>query len=108
MSKSKSTGKVSTHCTTAKGGARKLPPSDPESLIGYAKLLKLRSCAESTQRDYLRYVRRVAARHGGDPSALTEAQVREHFLHLKEEHHYSPSSMRTEKWGPASIVTIDA
>ena len=95
MSKSRSTGKVSTHCTTAKGGARKILPADPESLIGYAKLRKLRSCAASTQTDYLRYVRRVATRHGGDPSELTEAQVREHLLHLKEEHHYSPSSMRT-------------
>lgn len=95
MSKSKSTGKVSTHCTTAKGGARKILPPDCESLIGYAKLLKLRSKAESTQLDYLRYVRRIAVRHGGDPSELTEAQVREHILHLKEEHHYSPSSMRT-------------
>ena len=96
MSKSKSTGKVSTHCSTSKGGANKIPlPPDPESLIGYAKLLKLRSCAESTQKDYLRYVRRIAVRHGGDPCDLTEAQVREHLLHLKEEHHYSPSSMRT-------------
>ena len=95
MSKSKSSRKSSTHRTTAKGGARKVLPPDPESLVGYAKLLKLRSCAESTQKDYLRYVRRVAARHGGDPAGLDEAQVREHLLHLKEAHHYSPSSMRT-------------
>jgi integrase/recombinase XerD len=95
MSKSKSSGKTSTHCTTAKGGARKILPPDPESLIGYAKLLKLRSKAESTQMDYLRYVRRIATRHGGDPAGLTEAQVREHLLHLKEAHGYSPSSMRT-------------
>ena len=95
MSKSKSSGKSLTHYTTAKGGARKILPPDPESLIGYAKLLKLRSKAESTQLDYLRYVRRIATRHGGDPSELTEAQVREHILHLKEAHGYSPSSMRT-------------
>jgi site-specific recombinase XerD len=37
----------------------------------------------------------IAARHGGDPAGLDEAQVREHLLHLKEAHHYSPSSMRT-------------
>jgi integrase/recombinase XerD len=95
MSKSKSSGKISTHCTTAKGGARKVLPPDPESLIGYANLLKLRSRAESTQKDYLRYVRRIAARHGGDPAGLEEAQVREHLLHLKVEHKYSSSSMRT-------------
>ena len=95
MSKSKSSGKISTHCTTAKGGARKILPPDPESLIGYAKLLKLRSLAESTQADYQRYVRRIAKRHGGDPADLDEAQVREHLLHLKDAHNYSPSAMRT-------------
>lgn len=96
MSKSKSSGKPSTHRSTSKGGANKTPlPPDPESLIGYAKLLKLRSKAESTQVDYLRYVRRIATRHGGDPADLTEAQVREHILHLKLDHGYSPSSMRT-------------
>ena len=96
MSYSKSTRKASTHRSTTKGGANQPPlPPDPESLLGYAKLLKLRSCALSTQKDYLRYVRRVAIRHGGDPAGLDEAQVREHLLHLKEAHHYSPSSMRT-------------
>ena len=96
MSLSKTTRKVSTHRSTSKGGANKTPlPPDPESLIGYAKLLKLRSCAVSTQTDYLRYVRRIAKRHGGDPAGLEEAQVREHLLHLKVEHGYSPSSMRT-------------
>lgn len=96
MSLSKTTRKVSTHRSTSKVGANKIPlPPDPESLIGYAKLLKLRSCAVSTQTDYLRYVRRIAKRHGGDPAGLEEAQVREHLLHLKVEHGYSPSSMRT-------------
>jgi len=96
MSKSKSSGKPSTHRSTSKGGANKTPlPPDPESLLGYAKLLKLRSLAESTQADYLRYVRRIATRHGGDPAGLDEAQVREHLLHLKEAHGYSPSAMRT-------------
>ena len=96
MSQSKSSGKSSTHRSTSKGSANKQPlPPDPESLIGYAKLLKLRSLAESTQADYLRYVRRIATRHGGDPAGLEEAQVREHLLHLKEAHGYSQSAMRT-------------
>jgi len=75
MSISKSTRRVSTHASSRKGGANKPPlPPDPESLIGYAKLLKLRSRAESTQKDYRCYMRRVAARHGSDPAGLDEAQ----------------------------------
>lgn len=61
----------------------------------FAETLKLRSLARATQEEYLRFVRKLAARHGGDPTGLDEAQVRAHLLRLKDEHHYSPSSMRT-------------
>lgn len=61
----------------------------------FAETLKLRSLARATQEEYLRFVRKLAARHGGDPAVLDEPQVRAHLLHLKEAHHYSPSSMRT-------------
>lgn len=57
--------------------------------------MRLRSLAAATQAEYLRFVRKLAARCGGDPAALEEPQVRAHLLHLKDEHHYSPSSMRT-------------
>lgn len=57
--------------------------------------MKLRSLAEATQEEYLRFVRKLATRHGDDPSGLDEAQVRAHLLRLKDEHQYSPSSMRT-------------
>jgi len=55
----------------------------------------LRSLAASTQAEYLRYVRKLAARLKRDPAELDEAQVRAHLLQLKEKHAYSPSSMRT-------------
>lgn len=70
-------------------------PTDPDSLVRFADLLKLRSLAVSTQAEYLRYVRKLASRVGRDPADLDEAQVRAHLLHLKDAHHYSPSSMRT-------------
>ena len=96
MAKSKTTGKVSTHASTARGGAKKKSHvPDCESLVRFAETLKLRSLADSTQAEYLRMVRRLAARCGGDPSGLDEGQVRAHLLRLKDEHHYSPSSMRT-------------
>lgn len=69
--------------------------SDPDSLVRFADLLKLRGLAATTQEEYLRFVRKLAARHGGDPAVLDEAALRAHLLRLKEEHHYSPSTMRT-------------
>ena len=86
---------MSSHKSTAKGCAAKAALADPESLVRFADLLKLRSLAASTQAEYLRYVRKLAARVGRDPADLEEAQVRAHLLHLKDAHHYSPSSMRT-------------
>lgn len=95
MAISKSTRQVSTHASTRKGGARAVRVPDCEALVRFAETLKLRSLARATQDEYLRFVRKLAARHGDDPAALDEAQVRAHLLHLKEAHHYSPSSMRT-------------
>ena len=69
--------------------------SDPDSLVRFADLLKLRSLAGSTQAEYLRYVRKLAERSKRDPADLDEAQLRAHLLFLKVEHGYSPSSMRT-------------
>ena len=87
---------MSSHKSTKPGGAAPaVLPADPESLIRFADLLKLRSLAPSTQAEYLRYLRKLATRVGQDPSGLDEAQVRAHVLHLKAAHHYSPSSMRT-------------
>lgn len=82
------------HASTLRGARKKHVP-DAESVQRFAETMKLRSLADATQDEYLRFVRKLAAQHGGDPSGLDEAQVRAHLLHLKEAHHYSPSSMRT-------------
>jgi len=86
---------MSLNKSTRKGRAAAAAPSDPESLVRFAELLKLRSLASSTQSEYLRYLRKLGARLKRDPAELEEAQVREHLLHLKVGHGYSPSSMRT-------------
>lgn len=70
-------------------------PTDPESIRRFAALLKLRTLAPSTQAEYVRYLRKLAGRVRRDPAELTEAEVRAHLLYLKEQHGYSPSSMRT-------------
>jgi integrase/recombinase XerD len=86
---------MSSHKSTVKGRDASVVVSDPESLVRFAELLKLRSLAASTQAEYLRYLRILAARVQRDPCDLDEAQVRAHLLHLKDAHHYAPSSMRT-------------
>ena len=91
---------MSTHTSTKRGHAR-VVPADPESLVRFAELLKLRSLARTTQEEYLRYVRKLAARVGGDPAGIDEAQLRAHLLHLKDAHQYSPSSMRSLRAGHA-------
>lgn len=83
------------HHTSTKKGAIKPVAADCESLVRFAELLKLRTLAASTQAEYLRYLRKLAARRGRDPATLDEAQVRAHLLYLKDQHGYSPSSMRT-------------
>lgn len=69
--------------------------SDPDSLVRFADLLKLRSLARSTQEEYMRYVRKLAGRKKCDPAILDEAQVREHLLHLKDKCGHSASTIRT-------------
>jgi len=87
---------MSTHKSTkGKRGGFVVLPSDHQSLVRFADLLKLRSLAHSTQAEYLRYVRRLGLLAKVDPATLSEEAVRAHVLKLKTEHAYSPSSMRT-------------
>jgi integrase/recombinase XerD len=87
---------MSTHKSTkGKRGGQVVLPSDPQSLVRFADLLKLRSLAHSTQCEYLRNVRRLGLLARADPATLSEEAVRAHILKLKSENAYSPSSMRT-------------
>jgi integrase/recombinase XerD len=88
---------MSSHKST-KPNAAKVAFADSESLLRFAETLQLRSLAASTREEYLRYVRKLAARVQRDPAELDEAQLRAHLLHLKDGragHAYSASSMRT-------------
>jgi hypothetical protein len=88
---------MSSHKSTKKDAA-KVAFNDSDSLLRFAETLKLRSLADTTRKEYLRYVRKLAARVKRDPAELDEAQLRAHLLYLKdgkEGHGYSASSMRT-------------
>jgi integrase/recombinase XerD len=88
---------MSSHKSTKKASA-KVAFNDSDSLLRFAETLKLRSLAATTQEEYLRYVRKLAARVKRDPAELDETQLRAHLLYLKDGkdgHGYSCSSMRT-------------
>jgi integrase/recombinase XerD len=63
--------------------------------------LQLAGLAEGTQTAYLRVVRKLAVHFHKAPDRLTEDQVREYLLYLKNERHASPSSL---KMAAAGIV----
>jgi len=65
-----------------------------ESMVRFAELLALRYDANRTRHAYYRQLRLVHDHFHCDPALLTEAQLREWFLHLKLQRHWSPKSLR--------------
>lgn len=56
--------------------------------------LQLAGLSERTQEAYLRAVRKLAAHYRQAPDQLTEAQVRDYFLHLKNDKKHSPGALK--------------
>lgn len=69
--------------------------TDPKSMADFADLLKLRSLSESTQKEYLRNIRRLATQIKRDPATLHEADLRAYIIKLKDESRYASSTLRT-------------
>ena len=82
------------HASTSRGAKKNHAP-DCESVQRFQETMRLRALAPTTQAEYLRSVRKLAARHGCDPAGLDEGQARAHLLWLKDAQRYSPSSLRT-------------
>jgi len=55
--------------------------------------LQLAGLAERTQDAYLRAVRQLAEHFRTPPDRLTEPQLRQYFLHLKNDRHFAPASL---------------
>jgi integrase/recombinase XerD len=56
--------------------------------------LQLAGLAEGTQKMYLRAVRQLATHLHKSPDQITESELREYLLYLKNERQYSPSSLK--------------
>ena len=55
--------------------------------------LQLAGLSERTQEAYLRAVRQLAAHYHTPPDRLSEQQVRDYFLHLKNERKFASASL---------------
>lgn len=56
--------------------------------------LQIRGLSQRTQEAYLRAVRKLAAHFGLSPDRLSEEQLRDYFLFLKNEKEFAPGSLR--------------
>lgn len=64
------------------------------SLAEYAKRLALRTDASRTRHSYYRSLRLIAQHCGGDPALLTEEQLRDYLLHVKNVKGWKPKTIR--------------
>ena len=70
-------------------------PGDPVSLrLRMTRDLQLRGYSLRTQEAYLRAVWQLTKFYGIAPDQLKEEQVRDYILHLKNEKHFAPSSLK--------------
>jgi integrase/recombinase XerD len=55
--------------------------------------LQLRGLSERTQEAYVRAVRQLAAHYHKSPDLITEEELRQYFLYLKNVKHYSRNTL---------------
>jgi integrase/recombinase XerD len=65
-----------------------------ESMANFADFLGLRYDANRTRHAYYRQVRLMHEYFGCDPAGITEAQLRDYFLHVKLKKHWKPKTIR--------------
>ena len=70
------------------------------------KDMQLRGFSERTQETYLREVRKLCEHVDKSPGKITEEELREYFLHLKDEHAFSASSMKVAYCGVKFFFTF--
>ena len=63
------------------------------SITKFQQLVELKDFRPATKKEYVRYVRRLSEHFHCDPAALTEDQLRQYFLFLRQEKKFSGSAM---------------
>ena len=75
------------------------------SISQFQQLVELKDYRKPTKKEYVRYVRKLAEHFQCDPATLTEDQVRQYFLFLREHKHYSRSPMKMAKYALLCFYT---
>lgn len=70
---------------------------DYSSITRFQEFVELKDFKAPTKKEYVRYVRRMADHFQCDPATLTEDQVRQYFLFLRQDKQFSGSAMSIGK-----------
>jgi site-specific recombinase XerD len=73
------------------------------SITKFQQLVELKDYRKPTKKEYVRYVRKLAEHFQCDPATLSQDQVRQYFLFLREHKHYSRSPMKMAKYALLSF-----
>ena len=67
--------------------------SDTPSITKFGELVELKDYKPPTKKEYVRYIRRLADHYACDPATLSQEQVRQYFLFLRQDKQFSGSAM---------------
>jgi len=68
------------------------------SILKFQQVVELKDYRPATKKEYLRYVCKLAEHFQCDPATLSENQIREYFLFLRQHKHYKPAPMKAAKY----------
>jgi integrase/recombinase XerD len=68
------------------------------SIHQFQQLVELKDYRPATKKEYVRYVCKMAEHFQCDPATLSENQIREYFLFLRQHKHYKHSPMKAAKY----------
>ena len=71
---------------------------NPPSISQFQQFVELKDYRPATKKEYVRYVCKLAGHFQCDPASLTENQIREYFLFLRQHKHYKHSPMKAAKY----------
>ena len=78
------------------------------SISQFQQLVELKDYRPATKKEYVRYVRKLAEHFQCDPATLTENQVREYFLFLRQHKHYKRAAMKAAKFSLLLLASLSA
>lgn len=73
------------------------------SITKFQQFVELKDYRPPTKKEYVRYVRKLAEHFHCDPLTLSEDQLRQYFLFLRQEKHYTRSPMKAAKFSLRSF-----